>query len=245
VFNHNFDVLQNPPGTLPAPSAMPAYDAGSYLFKKLSTTTLPTFSLQKQQVFRDCAWVGYPLLSENHSLLETDVTIRIRVNKSFGRYYSSRDRIKTATSVSWDVNNAQKASSPQNDDFPMYGFSTEGLETMTNQAGIAKNALEMINVIPNPYYAYSEYETSQLDNRVKIINLPQKCTVSIYTVSGKLIRRITKDDNATTFIDWDLKNQANIPIASGLYLIHVNVPDVGEKVIKWFGAMRPVDLDSF
>ena len=245
VFNHNFDVLQNPPGTLPAPSAMPAYDAGSYLFKKLSTTTLPTFSLQKQQVFRDCAWVGYPLLSENHSLLETDVTIRIRVNKSFGRYYSSRDRIKTATTVSWDVNNAQKASSPQNDDFPMYGFSTEGLETMTNQAGIAKNALEMINVIPNPYYAYSEYETSQLDNRVKIINLPQKCTVSIYTVSGKLIRRITKDDNATTFIDWDLKNQANIPIASGLYLIHVNVPDVGEKVIKWFGAMRPVDLDSF
>ena len=28
--------------------------------------------------------------------------------------------------------------------------------------------LELINVVPNPYYGYSEYETSQLDNRIKI-----------------------------------------------------------------------------
>ncbi len=45
--------------------------------------------------------------------------------------------------------------------------------------------------------------------------------------------------------DWDLKNQSNIPVASGVYIIHVDVPDVGEKVLKWFGVMRPIDLDTF
>jgi hypothetical protein len=42
-----------------------------------------------------------------------------------------------------------------------------------------------------------------------------------------------------------LKNQANIPVASGMYIIHVEVDGVGEKVLKWFGVMRPVDLDTF
>jgi hypothetical protein len=46
-------------------------------------------------------------------------------------------------------------------------------------------------------------------------------------------------------LDWDLKNQRNVPIASGLYLIHVNVPDVGEKIVKFFGTLRPIDLDQF
>ena len=102
----------------------------------------------------------------------------------------------------------------------------------------------MINVVPNPYYAYSTYETSQLDNRIKITNLPRRATISIYTISGTLVKQIKKNDQMTS-IDWDLKNQANVPIAGGVYLIHVNVPDVGEKVIKWFGALRPVDLENF
>jgi hypothetical protein len=59
-----------------------------------------------------------------------------------------------------------------------------------------------------------------------------------------MIRQFKKGD-PTTSLDWDLKNQKNIPIASGTYIIHVNVPNVGEKILKWFGVMRPIDLDSF
>jgi len=64
-------------------------------------------------------------------------------------------------------------------------------------------------------------------------------------MNGSLIRQFNKDDSSITSIDWDLKNQARIPIASGMYLIHVDVPGVGEKVLKWFGVLRPIDLDSF
>ena len=102
----------------------------------------------------------------------------------------------------------------------------------------------MINVVPNPYYAFSTYETSQLDNRMKITNLPQRATVSIYTISGTLVRQLKKNDQMTS-IDWDLKNTFGIPVASGLYVIHVDAKGVGEKVLKWFGVMRPIDLDTF
>ena len=104
--------------------------------------------------------------------------------------------------------------------------------------------LDNIHPVPNPYYAYSAYETDRLDNRIKIINLPQRATVKIYTIDGTLIRTLVKNNVNTTFIDWDLKNQQNIPIASGMYLMHVNVEGVGEKVLKWFGAMKPVDITS-
>ncbi len=128
---------------------------------------------------------------------------------------------------------------------PLYEFSLNGLEPTTNVLTVAEDALDIINVVPNPYYAYSTYETGKVDTRVKLVNLPERCNIKIYTMSGVLVREFSKDDPNTTSIDWDLKNHARIPIAGGVYLIHVDVPGVGERVIKWFGVMRPVDLDSF
>jgi hypothetical protein len=68
--------------------------------------------------------------------------------------------------------------------------------------------------------------------------------VSIYNLSGTLIRFYNKAD-PITYLDWDLKNNKNIPIASGTYIIHIKTPEGGEKILKWFGVMRPVDLDNF
>ena len=113
--------------------------------------------------------------------------------------------------------------------------------------------MDKIKAVPNPYYGYSSYETNQLDNRVKITNLPGEATIKIFTVGGTLVRTLKKDDNMTS-IDWDLKNDFGIPIASGLYVIHVNarfwdseakVFLEKDKVLKWFGSLRPIDLDTF
>ena len=141
----------------------------------------------------------------------------------------------------------------------MYTFNTADMETHTGDEVSAKDALDLINVVPNPYYAYSAYEgstvvTPQIDNRIKITNLPEKCTISIYTINGTLIRKfkVAQPSSAkntmgvpVTSQDWDLKNTAGVPIASGLYIIHIEVPEVGEKILKWFGVLRPVDLDTF
>jgi endonuclease III len=121
---------------------------------------------------------------------------------------------------------------------------TTELSSYGGSEGAVVSALDLINVVPNPYYAYSEYERNKVDTRVKITNLPTKCTVSIYTISGKLVERFEKDTEIT-FLDWKLTNSIGIPVASGIYLIHVSVPGVGERVIKSFIGMRQLDVQGF
>jgi hypothetical protein len=69
--------------------------------------------------------------------------------------------------------------------------------------------------------------------------------VNIFTVNGTLVRSFKKDDASITSIDWNLKNQDGIPIEGGIYIIYVNATGIGETTIKWFGALRPIDLNSF
>jgi hypothetical protein len=132
----------------------------------------------------------------------------------------------------------------------VYTFNSQGLSTQRGVGSVAKSALDIIRAVPNPYYAYSQYESDKVDNRIYITNLPGKCTVSIYSLSGTLIRRFTRDvanvanQNEQTYQEWDLKNQFGLPIASGTYLIHINAGSLGEKTIKWFGAIRPIDLSG-
>ncbi|MCF8296791.1 MAG: T9SS type A sorting domain-containing protein, partial [Saprospiraceae bacterium] len=210
----------------------PAYDEGQWLYQKLSAGNFNPGNLDKRSVYSKVMWVGLPMLSglydfDDPSEIPTDAKIRIRVNKPYKQNYA-----------------IDGASSPQNGNYPMYEFDTYGIATQKNNNEIAKNALDLIKVVPNPYFAYSGYEENQLDNRVKITNLPEKCTVSIYTVNGVLVRQFSKDEILTS-IDWDLKNHAGIPISGGLYIIHIKAEGIGEKVVKWFGTLRPVDLNSF
>jgi hypothetical protein len=109
---------------------------------------------------------------------------------------------------------------------------------------VAKDALAKINIVPNPYYGHSAYEKTRIDNIVKITNLPVKCKIRIYTLSGTLIRTMEKD-NDQTFLNWDLKNDKNVTVASGLYILHIDAPGIGERIIKWFGVLRPYDLQSY
>jgi hypothetical protein len=216
-------------------SDMPIYDEGKFIREKLLANQVA----EKQRVFKDCMWAGIPLKFENTTLLATDIKIKIRVARPYNRFLAGNAVLNNA----YDPN-APKAAVAQNADFPLYSFGTGDLAAIKGNEDVSKNALDLINVVPNPYFAYSAYEQNTIDNLVKITNLPQNCVISIYTVNGTLIRRFQKDDPKTS-LDWDLKNQKNVPIASGLYLIHVNVPDVGEKVVKFFGTMRPIDLDQF
>ena len=241
VFGHNGDaIFPSSDALLPnMPKDVPRYDQGKVLHDLLLAAVTAgggvggTSDAYKREVFTDAMWVNIPLLAVGHSLLETTVQYRIRVAKPYFKGYS--------TSV---LTSADSSMSPQNKNYPLYSFNTSDIETHKNDATIAKNALDLINIVPNPYYAYSGYEKKALENIVKITNLPEKCNISIYTLNGTLIRKYAKDDSKTS-LDWDLKNQARVPIASGMYIIYIKVPDVGEKTLKWFGVLRPIDLDSY
>jgi len=49
------------------------------------------------------------------------------------------------------------------------------------------------------------------------------------------------EEQVSTSVDWDLKNYAGVPVAGGVYLIHVNVEGVGSKVLKSFIINRAFD----
>jgi hypothetical protein len=206
---------------------VPGYDECRFIHQTIQTTSPEPL----RRVFRAVGWVGSAMVAPGRQLLETDVRIVLNQSKPYLIYKDYPGNLYPFTPE-------------RNNGLPLYTFKTDGFATQTNVADVAESSLDIINIVPNPYYAFSGYETSRLDNRVKFINLPQTCTITIFNVSGTLVRKFRKD-NDLTYLDWDLKNTNNIPIAGGAYICHIEVPGVGEKVIKWFGAMRPLDLQNF
>lgn len=219
---------------------IPEYDFGNELQLNLRATSASVASLNN--FWGSCSYVWIPTMAEGYKMgsysgdpLPSDARISIRVKKPY-------ERMNTG-GTTFDLADLTGAT---NDWYNVYEFSMGDLASQTQQATTLNDSiLNMINVVPNPYYAYNQYETGRLDNRIKIVNLPDECTIRIYNVSGNLIRTLTKSTNSITSVDWDLKNQKNVPISGGVYLIHVEVPNVGERVLKWFGALRPTDLDNF
>jgi hypothetical protein len=173
-------------------------------------------------VFSNLSWVSNLMLAEGKKLLDTEAKIRVRINKEYNDFHAT----------SW--NNGK----------PMYAWSMDKLSATVGSADALKDALKLINVVPNPYYAHSEYERSKIDTRIKIINLPEKCTIKIYNISGKLIKTFKKD-NPITFQDWNLTNEKFVPVSSGVFLIHVIVPDIGEVILKSFISQRAPDLEGY
>ncbi|MCK9616946.1 MAG: T9SS type A sorting domain-containing protein [Lentimicrobiaceae bacterium] len=214
----------------------PAYDACVQLRKQILIPKLdfiPVSVLSPRDLaYATCMWVNIPIAVRGQNWLDNDVKVRLRVAKPYERWYSV------------PLDSLMAIQHNDNNNYPKYVFNTENIATVTKNVQKAKSDLDLINVVPNPYYAFSNYEANQLDNRIKIINLPKKCVVTIYNLSGTTIRQFTKDDMQTE-IEWDLKNFAGIPISGGVYLIHVKAEGYGEKIIKWFGTLRPIDLNAF
>jgi len=192
-------------------------------------------------------YVGIPLAIKGKDWLSNEVTIKIRIAKPYNRYFA-------------DSLPASYSDTAENQCWPEYTFNTSTIATSKQNVSKVASDLDLINVVPNPYYGYDDYEQSQLDNRIKIVNLPLKCTVTIFDMSGVMIRQFNVDKSgiseprastadlntdAKTSIDWDLKNFAGIPISGGMYIIHVKADGIGERTVKWFGILRPVDLNSY
>lgn len=154
-----------------------------------------------------------------------------------------------------------------NEGYPLYEFDLTKFAPSKQEETALESALDLMRVVPNPYYAYSEYEQTEIQNVVKVTNLPAKCDVRIYGLDGRLVReyKIAQEYNAeirngiarigafgsgdieeqiTTSLDWDLKNSFGVPVGSGVYLIHVVVPGIGERVLKSFIINRALDAQK-
>ncbi|TVR37202.1 MAG: T9SS C-terminal target domain-containing protein [Cryomorphaceae bacterium] len=244
---HYIYVFRNARKLSEANNTMPMYDYGKFLRENLNFTVQPFY----RRLWRNCSWIMAPLAaglkSVEEGLVPAEARLRIRVAKPYRKYapLTELGELNYATLGSvLNPLNPNLLGQSQNDWYPMYEFSIESEQTIHNDADALEEALALINVVPNPYHAFNAYERNRVENLVKFVNLPQECTIKIYNLSGTLVRTLGKD-NPQTFLDWDIRNEARIPLASGVYIIHVDVPGVGERVLKWFCVMRPLDLTSF
>ena len=243
--------------------------------KPMSGSSLAPFAALE----RDIMWVSVPILAPGVSFthpdqMPSDVRHQINVTKPY-RYgfsgianiqtntpYSALNKLVSVNNPSLLTTNIKPSVDAENNNFPMYTFNTSDIATLYKQSTTLTNALDLIRVVPNPYYGSSSYEMNRTDNRIRITNLPSKCTIKIFTLNGTLVRTITRDvtgqedvyvtgsDNTkkskqVPYQEWDLKNQNNISVSSGLYIFHIDAPGIGEKIIKWFGVMRPLDVQSY
>jgi len=109
--------------------------------------------------------------------------------------------------------------------------------------------LTKIMVVPNPYMASSFLDLSPDSRRIDFVNLPDRCTIRIYSLGGHLVnvlnhiganrhgwgdykdydrldafgnpKEFTGYDNHGGNESWNLRNRFGQTVASGLYFFHV------------------------
>jgi len=195
-------------------------------------------------IFKTFAWTFIPHMKENLSLYDKDgvykipseIRMKIRVQAPYA-YYLDNSKLE-------------------------YEFSTKGLAPTKGDKELIKAAFEEMTIVPNPYNAYSVYEASVSQNTIKIINVPKKAKISIFTTDGILVRTLKQslDENVDLFyganqttgernldnsISWDLRTNSGVLISSGVYYINVESPEYGSKVLKLFATMRSADVSNF
>ena len=139
------------------------------------------------------------------------------------------------------------------EDVGHYRFVGSGL--VSSPQSDLKKQIDMINVFPNPYFGANPEEINPQNRRIFFTHLGTgTSTIRIFNLAGDLVGKVVKTIDSENLSDrraeWDLRNQAGVPVASGMYIAHVEVKDLagkslGEKVLK-FAVMQPQErLDIY
>ncbi len=116
-----------------------------------------------------------------------------------------------------------------------------------------KELFNKINVFPNPLFAHNpatsyDQNVAPDDAFVTFTNLPEEVTIKIYSLSGVLLRTLRTEDKespSSTFLKWDLQNESELRVASGMYIALVESPGFGQKILKLAIIMPQKQLQRF
>jgi hypothetical protein len=129
------------------------------------------------------------------------------------------------------------------DDNDFYDITTTTL--VRNNTAFAKGKLDRIRVVPNPYYTRSRYELNQFAHVVRFMNMPENATVRIFNLAGELVRTLHKTDALASILNWDLLTDNQLPVASGVYIYHVDAPGIGTTFGRLVVFVEKERLNNF
>ena len=114
---------------------------------------------------------------------------------------------------------------------------TYNFTTIAERIQTTESLLEEVKAVPNPYIVRNTWERSKDYSNMQFINLPEVCTIRVYTLAGDHVRTIDHDENIDTdrpgWEWWDLLTHNNQRVASGVYIYHVDAPGIGEYIGKF------------
>jgi hypothetical protein len=120
---------------------------------------------------------------------------------------------------------------------PTEGNTVTFTTTAAGQAsGLSASLLDDVRVVPNPYLVRAAWDVTLDYPNLYFTNLPAKCTIRIYTLSGDLVRVLNHEttygvNNSSE--RWNLLTPYNKRVASGMYIYHVDAPGIGTKTGKF------------
>lgn len=104
---------------------------------------------------------------------------------------------------------------------------------------VAGEDLSDVVVVPNPYIGSADWEgwapSKVRENRIAFMNVPEKCTIRIYTLSGDWVDTIEHSSTAGVAY-WDMANFATeigLRIASGVYIYQIEAPNSDPVIGKF------------
>jgi len=176
---------------------------------------------------------------EKHRYTFTDVTTRVG---AFQYFYSVR---------TFDTGHADWNGTGQAVPSLESGFSAPeqkmmiGKEAYNLVSEVSDRMQQKIRVVPNPYKTDGVHEYT-LTNAIKFFNIPQKCIISIYSVSGELVARVHHDEPAPIG-EWDQQTiKFAGDVAPGIYFWVVESEVAGEySYVSTSGdTLPPVSVNS-
>lgn len=128
---------------------------------------------------------------------------------------------------------------------PVFDAFTFTAPSVTYDAMAATEDVSSVNVFPNPYYGVNSEELNKYNRFVTFTHLPQEAVIRIFNLAGVQVREIRKN-SSSQFERWDLANEAGLPVGSGLYIAHVDMPTVGaQKILKLAIVQEQQILDRY
>lgn len=91
--------------------------------------------------------------------------------------------------------------------------------------------LAKVHTVPDPYYVTNAFEQTTTSKVLRFVNLPSRCILRIYSLSGVLVQVIPfNDQSGGGETQWNLRSRNNQVVASGVYFYHVETPDGKTKI---------------
>ena len=127
-----------------------------------------------------------------------------------------------------------------------WSFSTSAVAPIIGDKDLAKEAVKNINVYPNPFYAHNPLAANRYDEYVTFTHLPAQATIRIYNLAGVLVNTIEHNNENSQFENWKLKNASDLPIASGIYIAYIDMPEIGaSKTLKFVIIQKEQILEYY